>query len=76
MLSARRFASAGIAFGSFAVFFFTPGISVPEKAVVAIVPLLPLLIGARSQDPLRAAAWSSLALNLLVGLWIVAMAVS
>ncbi len=76
MLSARRFASAGIAFGAFAVFFFTPGISVPEKAVVAIVPLIPLLIGARSQDPLRAAAWSSLALNLLVGLWIVSMALS
>ena len=76
MLSARRFASAGIAFGAFAVFFFTPGIPVPEKAVVAIVPLVPLLIGARARDPLRAAGWSSLALNLLVGLWIVAMALS
>lgn len=76
MRSARRFASAGIAFGAFAVFFFTPGISLPDKAVVAIVPLMPLLIGARSQDPLRAAAWSSLALNLLVGLWILAMVLS
>ena len=75
MLSARRFASAGIAFGAFAVFFFTPGISLPQKAVVAIVPLIPLLIGARSQDPLRAAWWSSVALNLLIGLWILAMLV-
>ena len=71
--SARRFASAGIAFAAFAVFLWTPEIPIPVKAGVAIIPLAPLLIGARSDDPLRAAAWSSLALNLLVGLWIAVM---
>lgn len=73
MASARRFASAGIAFAAFAVFFFTPGIPLPAKALVSIAPLLPLLVGARSDDPLRAAWWSSIALNSLVALWIAAM---
>ncbi len=71
--SARRFASAGIAFAAFGVFLWTPWVSVPAKAVVAIVPLLPLLAGARAEDPFRAAWWSSIALNLLVALWMVAM---
>ena len=73
MASARRFASAGIAFAAFGVFFCTPGIPLPAKALVAIAPLLPLLVGARSDDPLRAAWWSSIALNSLVALWIAAM---
>jgi len=71
--SARRFASAGVAFAAFGVFLWTPWVSVPAKAVVAIAPLLPLLAGARATDPLRAAWWSSIALNLLVALWVVAM---
>jgi 1,4-dihydroxy-2-naphthoate polyprenyltransferase len=71
--SARRFASAGIAFAAFAVFLWTPWVSVPAKAVVAILPLLPLLVGARARDPLRAAWWSSLALNLLLALWMLTM---
>jgi 1,4-dihydroxy-2-naphthoate octaprenyltransferase len=73
MQSARRFASAGIAFAAFGVFLWTPWVSVPAKAAVAIVPLLPLLVGARAADPLRAAWWSSIALNLLVVLWMLAM---
>ena len=32
-----------------------------------------LLIGARAEDPFRAAWWSSIALNLLVALWMLAM---
>ena len=71
--SARRFASAGIAFAAFGVFAATPGVSVPARAIVASVPLLPLLAGARTEDPLRAAGWSSIALNLLVALWMLAM---
>jgi 1,4-dihydroxy-2-naphthoate octaprenyltransferase len=71
--SARRFASAGIAFAAFAVFSWTPEIAMPLKAGVAIIPLGPLLVGARSKDPLRAAGWSSVALNLLVGLWILVL---
>lgn len=71
--SARRFASAGIAFAAFAIFLWTPTVSVPVKAGLAIAPLLPLLIGTRSQDPFRAAWWSSIALNLLVALWMLAM---
>jgi len=73
MASARRFASAGIAFAAFAIFLWTPGVSIPVKGVVAMVPLAPLLAAARSADPLRAAMWSSLALNLLIGLWMLAM---
>lgn len=75
MASARRFASAGIAFAAFGIFLWTPGVSIPIKAAASITPLGPLLIGAKSSDPLRAAAWSSLASNLLVGLWMVAMVV-
>ncbi len=70
---ARRFASAGIAFAAFGVFLWTPLISVPAKAVVAIASLVPLLAGARADDPLRAAVWSSIAINLLVALWMLAM---
>lgn len=73
MASARRFASAGIAFAAFAVFLWTPGVSIPAKAAVAIIPLLPLLAGARARDPFRAASWSSIALNLLVVLWMLVM---
>ncbi len=71
--SARRFASAGIAFAAFGVFLFTPLVSVPVKAVASIVPLVPLLAGARTADPFRAAWWSSVALNLLLALWMAAM---
>ncbi len=71
--SGRRFGSAGIAFAAFGIFLWTPEVSVPAKAVLAIVPLLPLLIGARDEEPLHAAWWSSLALNLLLALWILAM---
>ena len=73
MASARRFASAGIAFAAFATFIWTPGVSIPAKAVFAIVPLVPLLVGARAVNPLRAAGWASLSLNLLVALWMLAM---
>lgn len=73
--SARRFASAGIAFGSFAVFLWTPGVALPVKAVVSILPLLPLLIGTRAEHPFQAAWWSSIALNLLLGLWIAVLVV-
>ncbi len=73
MQSARRFASAGIAFAALAVLLWTPSVSVPVKAGVSIAPLLPLLAGARATEPLRAALWSSIALNLLVGLWMLAM---
>ncbi|MGB5310632.1 MAG: prenyltransferase [Polyangiales bacterium] len=73
MGSARRFASGGIAFAAFGIFVWTPGVSLLAKAALAIVPLAPLLVGARVDDPLRAAAWSSVALNLLVALWMLAM---
>ena len=73
MGSARRFASAGIAFAAFAIFAFTPGLPTPVKALATIIPLGPLLIGARAKDPFRAAWWSSIALNLLLGLWMLAM---
>lgn len=73
MGSARRFASAGIAFAAFAVFLWTPSVSVPAKAGIAFVPMAPLLLGARADDPFRAAYWSSMALNLLVALWMLAM---
>jgi 1,4-dihydroxy-2-naphthoate octaprenyltransferase len=71
--SARRFASAGIAFAAFGVFLWTPWVSLPARATVAILPALPLLIGARAHDPFRAAWWSSVALNALIGLWMLAM---
>lgn len=73
MPSARRFASAGIGFAALAIFVWTPSVSIPAKAGVAIAPILPLLAGARALDPFRAAWWSSIALNLLVGLWMLAM---
>ncbi len=71
--SARRFASAGIAFAAFGVFLWTPWLSMPARAIVAIIPLWPLLAGARTSDPFRAAWWSSVALNLLIALWMIAM---
>ena len=71
--SARRFASAGIAFAAFAVFWWTPSVSMTARAVMSIAPLIPLLTGARAADPLRAAVWSSVALNLLIALWMLAM---
>jgi hypothetical protein len=52
---------------------WTPWVSVPVKAVVAVVPLLPLLVGARAADPFRAAWWSSVAAHLLLALWMAAM---
>jgi 1,4-dihydroxy-2-naphthoate octaprenyltransferase len=73
--STRRFASAGIAFAAFAVFLWTPGVSIPAKAAVAITPLVPLLAGARVRDPSHAAWWYIIALNLLVALWMLAMVV-
>ena len=73
MQSARHFASAGIAFAALAVLLWTPSVSVPVKAGVSIAPLLPLLAGARATEPWRAALWSSIALNLLVALWMLAM---
>ncbi|MGD8317315.1 MAG: prenyltransferase [Myxococcales bacterium] len=71
--SARRFASAGIAFASFAVFFWTPGLSTTARAAVCIAPLLPLLAGAKSDDAYTAVCWSSLALQGLLALWMLAM---
>lgn len=73
MPAARRFASAGIAFAAFAVFFWTPSVPVPTKALIAIIPLGPLLVGTRVRDPLSAALWSSVSLNLLVALWMLAL---
>ena len=73
MQPARRFASAGIAFAAFGVFLWTPSVSMSAKAVVAAAALLPLLPGARTEDPFRAACWSSIAINLLVTLWMLAM---
>ncbi|MGB5284990.1 MAG: prenyltransferase [Polyangiales bacterium] len=73
MQSARHFASAGIAFAALAVLLWTPSVSVPVKAGVSIAPLLPLLAGDRATEPVRAALWSSIALNLLVALWMLAM---
>jgi len=70
---ARRFASAGIAFACFVVFLATPEVPSPVKAAAAIPPLVPLLVGAKAEDPLRAAWWSSIALNLLVVLWMLAL---
>ena len=73
MQPARRFASAGIAFAAVGVFLWTPWVSMPARAVVATVPLLPLLVGARAVDAVRVAWWSSIALNLLLVLWMLAM---
>jgi 1,4-dihydroxy-2-naphthoate octaprenyltransferase len=67
--SARRFASAGIAFAAFGVFLWTPWVSMPARAAAAIAPLLPLLAGARAEDPFRAAWWSSIAINTLIAFW-------
>ena len=36
-------------------------------------PLLPLLAGARAEDPFRAAWWSSIAINTLIAFWMVAL---
>ena len=71
--SARRFASAGIAFAAFAIFLWTPAVSLSARAAVAAVPMAPLLLGARAEDPFRAAWWSSIALNALIALWMLAM---
>ena len=71
--SARRVASAGIAFAAFGVFLWTPSVSMVARAALSIVPLFPLLLGARAKDPLQAAVWSSVALNTLVVLWMLAM---
>ncbi|MBT8469096.1 MAG: prenyltransferase [Myxococcales bacterium] len=73
MRSARRFASAGIAFAALAIFLWTPSVPIPAKAALSVAPLLPLLAGARAVEPFRAAWWSSIALNLLVGFWVLAM---
>lgn len=73
MTSARRFASAGIAFASFAIFLWTPSVSMPARAVTCVAPLLFLLVGARSSDPFRAALWSSVALQVLLALWMLTM---
>ena len=73
MASARRFASAGIAFAAFAVFLWTPSVSMPARVAVAATPLIPLLVGTRADHPFKAAWWSSIALNLLIGLWMLAM---
>jgi 1,4-dihydroxy-2-naphthoate octaprenyltransferase len=73
MRSARRFASAGIAFAAFGIFLWTPSVTLPAKAVVVLAPIMPLLAGARASDPLRAAWWSSVALNILVAMWMLAM---
>ncbi|MGB5696602.1 MAG: prenyltransferase [Polyangiales bacterium] len=73
MRSARRFASAGIAFAAFGVFLWTPWVSMPARAAVAIAPLLPLLAGARAEDPFRAAWWSSIAINTLIAFWMAAL---
>jgi 1,4-dihydroxy-2-naphthoate octaprenyltransferase len=73
IVSARRFASAGIAFASFIVFLWTPSVSMPARATVSIAPLIPLLAAARSTDLYRAAWWSSLALQVLVVLWALVM---
>lgn len=71
--SARRFASAGIAFASFAVFFWTPGLGTTARAAVCIAPLLPLLVGAKRDDAYAAVWWSSLSLQALLVLWMLAM---
>jgi 1,4-dihydroxy-2-naphthoate octaprenyltransferase len=72
-IHARRAASAGIAFAAFGVFLWTPLLPTETRAVVGVAPLVPLLIGARAQDPLRAAWWTSGALQLLLLAWIIAM---
>ena len=74
MSSARRFASAGIAFAALGIFLGTPAVAAPLKAAIAILPLAPLLRGARASDPFQAAWWSSIALNLLVAFWMIALA--
>lgn len=71
--SARRVASAGIAFAAFGVFLWTPFVSLPARAAVSIVPLVPLLVGDRAVDPFRAAWWSSIAMQTLAVLWMLAM---
>jgi 1,4-dihydroxy-2-naphthoate octaprenyltransferase len=73
MQPARRFASAGIAFAALGVFLWTPLVSVAAKAGIAIGTALPLLGGARARDAFRAAWWSSIAINLLIALWMLAM---
>jgi 1,4-dihydroxy-2-naphthoate octaprenyltransferase len=74
--SARRFASAGIAFAALGVFAYTPGLPLTVKAVVSITPMIPLVVAARARTAFRAAWWSSLAVNLLVALWVVALIAS
>lgn len=73
---ARRVASAGIAFAAFGVFLWTPLVPVGPRALAGIAPLVPLLIGARAQDPFRAAWWANGALNVLLVSWIAAMVLS
>ena len=76
MTHARRAASAGIAFAAFGVFLWTPLLPMETRALVGIAPLVPLLIGARAKEPLRAASWASGALQLLLVAWIAAMVLS
>ncbi len=71
--SARRFASAGIAFAAFAVFLCTPMVSLPARASIAAASMLPLLVSSRAKDPFRAAWWASAALHGLLVLWMLAM---
>ncbi len=73
---ARRVASAGIAFAAFGVFLWTPLVPVATRAFAGIAPLVPLLIGARAQEPFRAAWWANIALNLVFVSWLAAMLVS
>ncbi|MDH3727232.1 MAG: prenyltransferase [Myxococcales bacterium] len=73
---ARRAASAGIAFAAFGVFLWTPLVPVGTRTLVGIMPLVPLLIGARAEDPFRAAWWASIALNVLLVSWILVMGLS
>lgn len=73
---ARRAASAGIAFAAFGVFLWTPVVTVEARALIGIVPLFPLLVAARAQDPFRSAWWANGALQVLLILWIAALVFS
>ncbi|MGB5810249.1 MAG: prenyltransferase [Polyangiales bacterium] len=71
---ALRTASIGVAFAGFAAFLWTPDTGVQVRALIGIVPLIPLVIASRQSNPLAAAWWASGAIHGLLISWVVALA--
>lgn len=70
---ARRAARLGIALAALIAFYWTPAVSIPMRALVGVVPLIPLLVSWTKTRALASAWWASIAIHALLTLWIVAL---